>query len=127
VTKDEATMKWCPFARLLAHTYSQDGQGRSFEGGYSYNRSPDPDEARAPYLPDGASCIASACMSWRWHEAKRTEAFSAAVVAHMRAQPKPDHRAAVQAVYAQIGDKLEHTEGFCGLAGSPQASSGGKP
>jgi hypothetical protein len=67
-----------------------------------------------------AACIGSACMAWRWHEGKRAEAFHEAVREHMRASAKPSHSVSVQAVYAARGGEFERTEGFCGLAGSPQ-------
>lgn len=62
MTEDEAKTKWCPFTRLLTHVSAQDGQGRYYEGGYSYNRSPDDGEG---YTPPSTFCIASACMAWR--------------------------------------------------------------
>jgi len=120
VTEDEAQTKWCPFSRLLSHTFSNDGQGRTYSGGYSYNRSPDPNEVNAPYLPHGATCIGSGCMAWRWSEPKRTAAFLEAVQAHMKAQDKPNFNTAVQAVYAETGGQFERVEGACGLAGAVQ-------
>ncbi len=62
MTEDEAREKWCPFSAMLAHTSAQDGKGRIWEGGYSYNRSPYGGE---DYIPTGCKCIASRCMAWR--------------------------------------------------------------
>ncbi|UPT53162.1 hypothetical protein [Synechococcus phage Ssp-JY42] len=107
MTEDEAKTKWC-FAAVASHTNPRQG----FET---------PEQ-----LTDGATfpkvfpCIASACMAWRWSEAKRTEAFHEAVRAHMRTQAKPNAATATQEVYAQRGGDFERTEGACGLAGAPQ-------
>jgi hypothetical protein len=95
MTEEEAKQRWCPFARLLAHTYSQDGQGRSYEGGYSYNRSPDSDDDRGPHMPGGSLCIASACMAWRW-------------------KLPADERRYPNSAWAE--ERRDH--GFCGLAGA---------
>jgi hypothetical protein len=52
--------------------------------------------------------------------AKRAEAFHEAVRAHMRTQAKPNAATATQEVYAQRGHEFAHTDGYCGLAGTPQ-------
>lgn len=92
MTEDEAKTKWCPFARMLSHIYSQDGAGRTFEGGYSYNRSPDHGEG---YLPTGAKCIGSACMAWR----------------------ATDNECAPSSYYEPPAQSKP--AGYCGLAGRP--------
>lgn len=85
-----------------------------------------PAMAAARYYASGADvqtpakCEGSACMAWRWTEAKRSEAFNEAVRTHMRTQAKPNAATAVQEVYAKRGHEFEHTEGGCGLAGQPQ-------
>lgn len=68
-SEDEASTKWCPMSRVLSHTSAQDGKGRLFEGGYSWNRAPNTfdryDEDSPPYTPPAANCIGSKCMMWR--------------------------------------------------------------
>lgn len=64
------------------------------------------------------TCIGSACMAWRWSEAKRSLAFLEAVQGRMREQSKPNFNTATQEVYAQRGGEFEHSEGYCGLAGA---------
>lgn len=63
-------------------------------------------------------CAGSACMAWRWSEAKRSAAFLEAVQAHMQGMAKPNFNIAVQAVYAERGGQFERVEGYCGLAGA---------
>jgi hypothetical protein len=88
LTEEEAKTKWCPFARpVVAETLKAliVPQGRTLE-----------------YKTDGMlttvdqSCIASACMAWRW--ATDGEAWAAANP-HPR-QPDP--------------------LGYCGIAGKPE-------
>lgn len=69
----------------------------------------------------GIKCGASACMAWRWSEAKRTFAFLEAVQADMKKTAKPNFNASVAAVYADKGTQFARTEGFCGLAGTEAA------
>ena len=97
MTESEAKTKWCPFARMLAHTYAQDGKGRIFEGGYSYNRSPDDDEC---YIPTGAKCIASGCMAWRWEHGAVFDGDRGFMVHDMGPHG------------------VGHARGYCGLAGA---------
>jgi len=61
-------------------------------------------------------CIASDCMAWRWSRAKETEAYLAAVQAHMK-EHGVNFNVATQKVYAEIGSTFEQVEGFCGMAG----------
>ena len=107
MTEDEAKTKWCPFARPGSVRPEECGEVRG-------NR------MMQGEVDTGALCVASACMSWRWSEAKRTAAFLEAVQAHMQASAKPNFNTAVQAVYDETGGKFERVEGYCGLAGSPQ-------
>lgn len=100
MTEEEAKTKWCPETMAAPATYDTDGMGVREWG---------------PFL-----CRGSACMAWRWSEAKRTVAFLEAVQAHMQTQAKPNFNTAVQAVWSETGGKFERVEGHCGLAGSPQ-------
>lgn len=69
-TEEEAQERWCPMARVLSHTSAQDGKGRLFEGGYSWNRAPNTFDQYAedepPYTPRAANCIGGKCAVWRW-------------------------------------------------------------
>jgi hypothetical protein len=109
MTEDEAKTKWCPFARV--------GSGASGLGSMNRDALPADDPK---LITRNTRCLASACMAWRWSEAKRTAAFLEAVQRHMAAQPKPNFNTAVQAVYAETGGQFERVEGHCGLAGAPQ-------
>lgn len=115
MTEDEAKTKWCPFARMLSHIYSQDGAGRTFEGGYSYNRSPDHGEG---YLPTGAKCIGSACMAWRWNDMtydRPLELWSKSKGQRVNSAYSDD------ADWRPVGGDSEPPtpQGYCGLAGKP--------
>lgn len=107
MTEDEAKTKWCP------HTVASHTDPRAISG---YER----EEIGLPANTFLHACIASACMAWRWNEAKRTSAFLEAVQAHMQAQDKPNFNTATQAVYAETGGKFARVEGGCGLAGEVQ-------
>lgn len=108
MTEEEAKTKWC-FHFIASHTNPRQ---RDWAEG---------DEQRGePTGPFLHRCIGSACMAWRWTEAKRSEAYHEAVRAHMRTQAKPNAATAAQEVYATRGHEFEHTEGGCGLAGAPQ-------
>lgn len=114
MTEDEAKAKWCPFARTVEAWPTGPTAPRN-----RVVKSSDDEQTLLEGLV-GVQCVASACMAWRWSEAKRTAAFLEAVQAHMQASAKPNFNTAVQAVYAETGGKFERVEGYCGLAGSPQ-------
>ena len=97
MTEDEAKAKWCPHVRL----HGRDSRVIDFE-------------VAQPWV----ACIGSACMAWRWSEAKRSAAFLEAVQAHMQGMAKPNFNTALQAVYAERGGQFERVEGYCGLAGA---------
>ena len=107
MTEAEALSKWCPFSRMLSHTSAQDGKGRMWEGGYSYNRSADSGET---YIPTGAKCIGSACMAWRWFDTVSDDGT--------QCQLKPTPHAA-RTPLPELSP-LEHRRGSCGLAGRPE-------
>jgi hypothetical protein len=106
MTEDQAKTKWC-FAYTASHT---NPRAESSEFDIEQGRP-------APFV---YHCIGSACMAWRWSEAKRTVAFLEAVQAHMQTQAKPNFNTALQAVFAEKGGAFERTEGVCGLAGEPK-------
>lgn len=105
MTEDEAKTKWCPHA-VASHTDPRGMMG--------YERP----ELGLPANTFTHACIGSACMAWRWSEAKRTDAFLQAVREHMAKQDKPNMNTSVQKVYAERGGDFEYTEGRCGLAGA---------
>lgn len=114
MTEDEAKMKWCPFVRLLAETYTRQGK---FEvsTGYSYNRSPDPDEDRAPYLPDGAACIGSACMAWRTLPQRGTVVGEKPSAVPFETERPQDYEGSPQWKVRRLPQ-----QGGCGVAGALQ-------
>lgn len=118
---DEATAKtkWCPFARVGHEIRAEDAPFNRL-----YDDSEDPDAT----LPTTTRCIGSACMSWRWLPAERTEALSAAVKAHIERNPilrGMDAEAATIVIgNARLAREqgrstldFARVEGFCGLAG----------
>lgn len=105
MTEDEAKTKWCPFSRV------------GYPGGDMSSASPNRTVIGTDTLNGANFCIASACMAWRWDEAKRTAAFLEAVQAHMQTQKPPNFNMATQVVYAEKGGQFERVEGYCGLAG----------
>ena len=124
MTEEEAKAKWCPFARTLDYVSDvvRAGDDPVFIG-VTVNREPGGYDAagnETVRILGRHRCIASACMAWRWSEAKRTAAFLEAVQQHMAGQPRPNFNTAVQAVYAERGGQFERSEGYCGLAGAPQ-------
>lgn len=82
MTEDEARTKWCPFTRLVT---TNDGSVAVRTGAPTgYNRF-----SGAPkQLNTAASCIASACMAWRW-----------------------------EPVVNRAGEPSGHHKGHCGLVG----------
>lgn len=74
MNEDEAKTKWCPLALNNACT----------------RNAPD-NPLGEPVIPDGAKCIASDCMMWRWD------------IAPARAE--------------HIGLDVQPPTGYCGLAG----------
>jgi hypothetical protein len=90
MTEDEAKTKWCPMARVsLPHADECGWQGPA-------NRDP---YKSSTY--NGANCIGSECMAWRWGERLESERE-----AYMRGT---DLRRTLQST----------TDGYCGLVGKP--------
>ncbi len=56
MTEEQAREKWCPHARVSA-------SNEPALGNHAANRWENPQG-----LPDGAGCIASDCMAWRWQD-----------------------------------------------------------
>jgi hypothetical protein len=65
MTEAEAKTKWCPFSRVAAGVLSRDGRTVAIESGQSVHNRIDVSPG-TPTLPDGATCVASTCMAWRW-------------------------------------------------------------
>ena len=107
MTEDEAKTKWCPFSRQAAPCDSQ-------AAGTNGNRwgADDPTSAA------GYRCIGSACMAWRWSQAKDTEGFLALV--RERVKTGENYQKALAAALIEHRNTFERTEGYCGLAGAPR-------
>lgn len=58
MTEEEAKTKWCPFARVK--TWTAENGGGVPDNAASANRTHQGRQIT------GSSCIASACMAWRW-------------------------------------------------------------
>ena len=104
MTEDEAKAKWCPFARTKTIKFSSDDGAVS-----SANRDFDGEPIDKLH-----TCIASACMAWRWRVApKPGVGFHHEVIDH---PTLPGHKTTrpVSGERPVIGD------GFCGLAGAIQ-------
>lgn len=87
LTEEEARKKWCPHARELGRAQDGGNISRLVAG---YNRGGD-----GAMIP---SCIGSACMAWRWAEAKKIRD--------------------IDLVTSDVVD-LPPRVGFCGLSGTP--------
>ena len=110
MTEDEATNRWCPFARsrLIEWRKASDETSNQIYCGPRGHEAPT------------TLCLGSACMAWRWHPAKQTAAYLAAVQERMQKQAKPNFNTATQEVYAERANEFARTEGYCGIAGVPQ-------
>ncbi|MER9912855.1 hypothetical protein NKJ71_19705 [Mesorhizobium sp. M0050] len=113
-TEEEARELWCPQSRVLTHTSAQDGKGRTYEGGYAWNRAPNTfdrhDEDNPPYIPHAAGCVASKCMMWRWAQKPNPDWRPSGA---MGTWPMQDHRNDPP-MYLE-----DTTRGYCGLGGRP--------
>jgi hypothetical protein len=96
MTEDEAKTKWCPHVRA----------GQTYEN-FSANRDRD-----GTLLDYKHTCIASACMAWRW-TAKPVEGKESYQKVVYDNESKLHRGVIVPAVEEVIG------EGYCGLAGIP--------
>ena len=91
MTENEAKTKWCPHARVTTYAMD-DGPGMTATN-----------KTSGGAIRDGARCIASQCMAWRW----RLEYTPA---------PIPELYD-VQILSVTTG--ASKTDGYCGLAGAP--------
>lgn len=114
-TEAEAKTKWCPHTRMAQHEYAQDGKGRFWEGGYSYNRTADNDKL---YMPTGSKCIGSACMMWRvapeqWETLETDLGQMPATDGWMQLSERGPNQGLMWR------RRIADAGGYCGLAGSP--------
>lgn len=92
LTEEEAKQRWCPFSNVhIPHQNTGAGGNRAL-GSAEHMQG----------WKGNALCLASACMSWRWHE--RT-------LGHDPAYKGADAAAAYSA--------KNLPRGYCGLAGKP--------
>jgi hypothetical protein len=115
VTEDEAKMKWCPFARLVAGSISLDGSS-THQSQPAYNRVVDQDKWA---FPKGGACIGSACMAW------------GTLPDQHQYRDLPNGQTPDGEGWEQDGEGFSEGEtswarlitnrgGYCGLAGTPQ-------
>jgi len=105
MTEDEAKTKWCPFVRIVSSTI--DGQGFT----PAANRMVNSDYPEQTLLPKTGNCISSECMAWRWIDQQNLLDVVEWVQADPQKRKLEDFKA------------RNPTNGFCGLAGTPNESS----
>lgn len=103
-TEDEAKTKWCPLVRISFGRVS-DGSALA-----AVNRAQD----------DGISCLASACMSWRWMPSEEGENKIEGIKRY-RTETGSTLKESLDYVEAhpEYLRRPASTIGFCGLAGRP--------
>jgi len=72
------------------------------------------------------SCVADACMQWRWRPLVCSQLWKEAVIKHAKATGDKSPNKHVSAAYvaknmAEFGLEAEPYEGWCGLSGEPKA------
>lgn len=98
LTEEEAKTRWCHASRVIAGTRSAATKATLSLSGAVFNRIELGPSTVA--VPDGAACLGSGCMAWRWLMEPMGDPFDAS---------KP----------APIARPVPPTHGWCGLAGRP--------
>jgi hypothetical protein len=96
MTPDEARTKWCPFARVGLIVPDTPGAAHPEFAINRYVAATVAGKALQVGVAQGASCIADACMAWRW-------------IVSPKAIPKAEH---------EHGPGRAIPSGYCGLAGA---------
>lgn len=115
MTEEEAKTKWCPFTRVT--TANRDGSGSRPRNRVVEVSAGQVERELSENLA-GTSCIASACMAWRW--AGRED------LSRLELEARIHRPEVVYMVQRRMSDQREaqHIDGpsgFCGLAGKEGA------
>lgn len=109
LTEEEASKKWCPFARMVGALDSDCGSDFPRNEGVlsGWNR-------RSDHLggTPAPRCVASQCAAWRWGQ-KPNPDWKQPSFGFQMGMPWPDPRTEPPLYVA------DETRGYCGLAGRP--------
>ena|ERR1019366_2671643 len=102
-TAKEATELWCPMVRIVRRETELDGSISAIIGGCNT------DALGHNRIPASCLCVADKCAMWRW------------VPKRGPAPAPPPHIRGTLPMPAPIGERIDPTHGYCGLAGAPCA------
>ena len=105
LTEEEAKTKWCPHVRQAAPVDSE----ASGTAGNKYGKK----------QLEGAICMASACMAWRWFDCLASDVAGNQTWRGGRFN-SPDAPGERHPGGPGAGSKLHVRRGYCGLSGKPE-------